>query len=78
MENEADFNGLPSTQMVEMQLRRRASQISALADLLPAIGRLDEAKRHFIEVGEIYYHYIFQNNFYVKPFMRIKTNHIMH
>ena len=61
LEDEAEFSGLPSTGIVEMQLHRRASLISTPEMLIPAIGRMDETKRHYIEVGEIFYSYIYQN-----------------
>lgn len=61
MDNEAEFTGLPSREIVEMQLGRFAAQLKAPAELLPSIGRMDESKRHFVEMGEIYYHYIFYN-----------------
>lgn len=61
MENESEFSGLPSLQIVEMQMRRRAVLISVPSELLPALGRLEETRRHYIEAGEIYYQYIYQN-----------------
>lgn len=47
--------------MVEMQISRLAGRINVPANLLPALGRMDEARHHYVSVGEIYYHYIFYN-----------------
>jgi hypothetical protein len=61
MDQESEFNGLPSIEMVEMQVMRRAARIKVPPGLLPALGRMEEGKHHFVSVGEIYYHYVFYN-----------------